>query len=226
MFPAKCWKSPVGYKAMNHKTMWQAACAGAVLAFIAAVAQATAAFSLPSGVQAQPAVPVAVDVFVQASNLYPDITLGFFGADSLFVISYVVVFAGLYAATRERAGTLAVMGLAAGVLTAGLDATENAFYITYALGAKAGMPLEAPALPLIYLLTNLKWMAAFATLLAFGLVFPRETWLERIIMGLMLLFPLVGVLGVAAPGLIAIRGLFFLVGMPLFAVYFGKRARA
>ena len=42
----------------------------------------------------------------------------------------------------------------------------------------------------------------------------------------MLLFPLVGVLGVALPGLIAFRGLFFLVGMPLFAVLFWRGREA
>ena len=58
--------------------------------------------------------------------------------------------------------------------------------------------------------------------LAFGSSMPA-IW---VISSLMLLFPLIGALGVAAPGLVALRGLFFLVGMPLFAWHFWKRAQA
>jgi hypothetical protein len=136
-----------------------------------------------------------------------------------------MVFVGLYAATADRARPFALLGLGAGLFTALMDATENALYITYALGAKNGLPLAGPDAPVIYMLTNLKWMGAFATLAAFGLVFPRRALVERLIAGLMLLFPLVGVLGVANPGLIIIRGLFFLIGMPLFAWYFWVQSR-
>jgi hypothetical protein len=46
-----------------------------------------------------------------------------------------------------------------------------------------------------------------------------------VIAALSLVFPLVGVLGVANPSLVAARGLFFLVGMPIFAWYFWNEAR-
>ena len=86
------------------------------------------------------------------------------------------------------------------------------------------VPLVEPALPLIYVLANLKWMGAFAAFYAFGLVWPRDSRLGWVLSGLMLLFPLVGGLGVALPGLVELRGLFFLVGMPLFAWYFWQQA--
>lgn len=210
---------------MDKKVVFQAAALAAVVAFIAVIFQAIAGTSLPNGIQVQPGIPVPVEDFVRASNEYPDTALGFFGADSLFVLSYLLVFVGLYSLAAETARPFAVIGLGAGVLTAIFDATENAFFITYALGAKAGLPLTNPDLPILYILTNLKWMAAFATLYAFALVFPRRNWLDWGLVGLMFLFPLVGVLGVANPGLILVRGLFFLVGMPLFAFYFWRCAR-
>lgn len=210
---------------MDKKVLFQAAAIAALVAFVAVIAQAVAGFSLPSDVQVQPAFPVPLEQFVRASNDYPDTALGFFGADSLFVLSYVLVFVGLYAATAERARPFAVVGLGIGVFTALMDATENAFFITYALGAKNGLPLADPDVPLIYILANLKWMGAFATLYAFGLVLPRKGWLSWLISGLMLLFPIVGVLGIANPSLIIVRGLFFLIGMPLFALYFWQRSR-
>lgn len=210
---------------MDKKLQFQAAAVAAVSALVAVILQVAAGLSLPQGVQIQPGFPVPLDQFVRASNDYPDIALGFFGADSLFVLSYLLVFVGVYTLTAERARPFALVGLGAGIFTAFLDAAENAFFITYALGAKNGIPLLSPDLPLIYILTNLKWMGAFATLYAFGLVFPRSGWLSWLISALMLIFPIVGVLGIANPSLIVVRGLFFLIGMPLFALYFWQHSR-
>ena len=212
---------------MDKKTVFQAAALAAVLAFVAVIFQAVAGTSMPDGISVQPSgFPVPVADFVRASNEQPGIALGFFGADSLFVLSYLLVFTGLYVVTAEKARPFALIGLGAGIFTALMDATENALFIVYAQGAQNGLPLTDPALPLIYVLTNLKWMGAFAALYAFGVVFPRRGPLEWIIVVVMLAFPLVGVLGVASTGLIALRGLFFLVGMPLFAWYFWGQSRA
>ncbi|MCB9453271.1 MAG: hypothetical protein H6672_17710 [Anaerolineaceae bacterium] len=85
--------------------------------------------------------------FVRASNEHPGIALGFFGADSLFVLSYLPVFTGLYVVTAEKARAFALIGLGED-FTALMDATENALFIVYAQGAQNGMPLTDPALPL------------------------------------------------------------------------------
>ena len=210
---------------MDKRVVFQGAAIGAGMAFIAVLVMAVAGVSVPGDVQVQPGtVPLPLEAFVLATNAHTESALGFFGGDSLFILSYLMVFVGLYVVTADRARPLALVGMGAGVLTAILDATENAFLITYALGAQNGLPLTDPDLPLIYILTNLKWMAAFATLYAFGLSFPRRNGLEWGIVVVMLAFPLVGVLGVANTGLIAVRGWFFLVGMPLFALYFWKWA--
>ncbi|HJL69623.1 MAG TPA: hypothetical protein QGI30_02040, partial [Anaerolineales bacterium] len=98
-------------------------------------------------------------------------------------------------------------------------------FITYALLAQSGVPLTEPDLPLIYIFANLKWMTAFAGVLAFALAFPRKSGLEWIIFVLLLSFPLVGVAGFAFPALEPLRLLPFLIGMPLLAFYFWKRLR-
>lgn len=210
---------------MNRKSIFQASAIAALMAFVAVIIQAAAQFSVPQGVQLQPSsVPIPLEEFVRASNEYPDHALGFFGADSLFVLSYLLVFVGLYGVTVDHARPFALLALGLGIFTGLMDATENALFISYALAAKNGMTLTNPDIPFLYVLTNLKWMGAFGTLYAFGLVFPRASWLERMIAILMLAFPLVGVLGVANPGLIVVRGLFFLIGMPLFAGYFWRKS--
>jgi hypothetical protein len=166
-----------------------------------------------------------VSEFVRSINEHPELTLRFFAADSLFVLSYLMLFVGLYATVAGRSRALAGVGLAAGALAALFDAAENAYFITYARLAANDVFLTDPALPLIYLLANLKWMAAFAALYAFGLAWPRENWLGWALSGLMLLFPLVGILGVASSDLVVLRGLFFLVGLVLFAWHFWTETR-
>lgn len=210
---------------MDRRALFQAAAVAALLAFVAVILQVIAATSIPAGVQIQPgSAPLPRDEFMRASREHPGSALGFFGADSLFILSYLLVFAGLYAVTAGRARPFALIGLGAGILTALLDASENTFLIVYAQEARNGLPLSDPALPLIYILTNLKWMASFATLAAFGAAFPRGTWLERLLVAAMLAYTLMGVLGIANDSLLLARGVFFLVGMPLFAWYFWRQA--
>ncbi len=209
---------------MERRTVFQAGVLAALVAFICTLVMGFGVRA-PQATSLQPSVPpVSVSEFVQPTNEYPELALRFFAADSLFVLSYLMVFVALHAVVVGRARAFAWLGLGAGVLTALLDAAENAFFITYALLALDDVPLTEPALPLIFILANLKWMGAFAALYAFGLVWPRDNRLERAICGLMLLFPLVGVLGIAWPSLLGLRGLFFLLGMLLFARYFWQQA--
>lgn len=210
---------------MDRRVIFQGAAFAAVVAFVAIITQAAAAFSLPAGVQVQPGLPLGTSEFLVASTEFSDTTLGFFGADTLFVLSYLIVFAGLYARTKGTARPFALIGLLAGIFTALMDSVENGYFITYALAGRAGVPAPAPDFMLPYLLGHLKWAGAFVTLFAFAVGFPRETLLEKALLALMLLFSLVGVLGIANPALVALRGLFFLGGMPLFAVYFWQQSR-
>ena len=211
---------------MDRKVIFQAALFASMVAFIAVLVMGFGVRLPDPTVEVQPSLPSGtVEEFVRATNEYPDMVLRFLAADSLFVLSYLMVFVGLHAVVVSRAYTFAWLGLLMGFLAATLDAIENAYLINYALLSQHDIPLVEPALPLIYNVANLKWMAAFATLYAFGLVWPRESWLERVIMVVMLLFPLFGVLGVMMPGLVPYRGFFFFVGMPLFAWYFWRQAR-
>jgi hypothetical protein len=208
---------------MDRKVVFQAAFVASIVALTSVLVMGFGV-SLPDPtVEIQPSIPSGtVEDFVRATNEYPELVLRFMAADSLFILSYLMVFIGLHTVVVGRAYTFAWLGLLTGFLTASLDAIENAYLINYALLSNLGMLLFEPDLAKIYTVANLKWMAAFATLYAFGLVWPRESWLERIIMILMLLFPLFGVLGVMIPGLVPYRGLFFFFGMPLFAWYFRR----
>jgi len=211
---------------MDRRATDQAALLAALLAFACTLLMGFVLRSPDPNVSLQPSYPVTTpgDV-VRTVNTYPEAMLRLFAADSLFIVSYVTVFAGLYATAADRSRVLAAIGLGAGVLTALFDAIENAYFITYAQAALNGVPLVQPDLPAIYVAANLKWMSAFVTLFAFGLAWPRATRLGWVLAGLMLLFVLVGVLGIAWPGLFWLRGVLFLVGMPLFAWHFWRESR-
>jgi len=210
----------------NKKVVLQSATIAAILAVVCILLMAL--LQIRAGrldVELQPSIPSgSLSEFVKATNRHPNLVLRFFAVDSLFVLSYLMVFVGLYAVAGERSPAFAVVGLVAGVLAALLDAVENAYFINYALLATHSIRLTHPALPLIFNVANLKWMAAFAAMYAFGLVWPRESILDWVISVLLLLFPLIGVLGIAAPALVGLRLLPFVVGMPLFAWYFWRRA--
>jgi len=171
--------------------------------------------------------------FMYASEKHADKALIFFTADSLFVLSYTIAFLGMFAVAATQSRALATFGLGAGLIAGALDAIENAFMLTYALLSKAGAPLPEPALPQIYILANLKWMAAFAAFYAFGLVWPRDgrkrsvvRWRGWLITVVMLAFPIVGLLALLFPILVEVRGIFLLLGMPIFAWDFFARSRS
>ncbi len=211
---------------MSRKVVYQASMLAAIVAFACALLLGFVFRAPDPSVSLQPVQPGPLEDFLKPINDYPDLMLRAFASDSLFVISYLMVFVGLHASVAERARTLAAVGLGAGILTAIFDATENAYFVTYALSTLNGAPVTQPELPAIYIIANLKWMAAFTTLAAFGLAWPREDGLGRLMSVLMLIFPLFGALSVAVPGLAPFRGVFFLIGMPLFAWHFYRQARA
>jgi hypothetical protein len=211
---------------MSEKVTFQAAFVAAIVAIVAMVAMGLSLRPHAGPGDVQPSVPSGpVPTFVQLVNEHPRHVLRFFAADTLFVLCYITVYAGLYIVTVGRSGVFAGMGLGAGILAAVLDVTENAFFIVYALLAMNGDPLTDPDIPLIYILTNLKYVASYVAFLTFGWAWPRTDWLGWTIFLLMLLFPLVGAMSVAWPVLVGPRSYFFLVGMLLYALYFLRRAR-
>ncbi|MCO5185658.1 MAG: hypothetical protein M9928_23210 [Anaerolineae bacterium] len=209
----------------QKQVVYQGALLAAIVAFIAALVMGFGV-AVPddiSGFQMSQ-YPGPLADFLAPINRYPELVLRFFSADTLFVISYTVVFVGLFTFTSGQARPLALLGLGAGLLTALFDASENGFYIVYATSVRNGADLIDPAYTLLIMLTYLKWMAAFVTFAAFGLAWPRDRLLNWVIAVLMLSFPLIGALGIALPGILfELRGLYFLIGFPLFAVTFWRQ---
>lgn len=210
-----------------HRFLYQATLLAALVAFVATILMG---FGVPApddiGGFQMSQYPGPLSEFLAPITRYPELVLRFFSADTLFVISYTVVFVGLAVFTAQTARPLAWLGLGAGLLTAAFDATENGFYIVYATSVLNGAEITDPAYTVLIMLTYLKWMAAFVAFAAFGLAWPRDGVLNWVIAALMVSFPLVGVLGIAFGGvLFELRGLYFLIGFPLFALTFWRQLR-
>ena len=103
--------------------------------------------------------------------------------------------------------------------------TENALYVIYAFANVYHNTELTPLPPAHYLATGVKWMAAFAAVGMQLLVFPRRAKLERSIVAVMCTIPVLGAVSIAWPALAPLRAIFFVVGLPLLAGYFHRRAR-
>lgn len=155
-----------------------------------------------------------------------DLLMHYMGLDLLFVTGYVTVFAVLFLSVARGDRLVAGLGLAGGILAGLCDTLENTLYVVYGLGTLHGNALIVPELPFHYYLSTLKWMSAFSAVGFLVLVFPRNGWFERVISLVMLTLPLGGALSIAFPALAPLRALFFVIGFPLFAIYFHRRARS
>ena len=153
----------------------------------------------------------------------PDLLLKVMGFDTLFVMGYATVFCALFAVVPRDGRMLAGIGLGFGLLAALCDMVENVLYGVYGLAGLHHVPVTVE-LPFHYYVSCLKWVSAFSAVGLITLVFPRRTGFEWAISAVMVTFPLGGALSIAFPDLLPLRALFFVVGMPLFAVLFFRRA--
>lgn len=195
--------------------------AGALLVCLSVAAIALVMRSVPKGTSFQPSeAPVPRAEFVRPTNEHPAAALCFFAADSALLIGYLGVFIGLHALATARAPRLAKLGLATGVLMAAADAAENTIYASYALGALRGTPLAMPDATMLYWITGVKEAAAGVTFLVFALATPATDTLGRLTVKLLLLTPVVGLLSLFRPELVAARGWAIIAPMPFLAAWF------
>ena len=146
-------------KHMFYRTAAIAAAVGFVCLLIMFVTNVVIA----QGAAIQPSNPVfSMSDFLHLVEQEPKTVLTFFAADSLFVLSYIVVFVGLYGMVKERSAVMAGIALIAGLIAALLDATENGFFITAVLSTPDETIIDQ-GLNLMYIAAHMKWQASFAT---------------------------------------------------------------
>jgi hypothetical protein len=165
-------------------------------------------------------VAVSVDKFLIPINEYPGLMLRFMTADSFLILGGILLYLGMYTVVSEKKRLIAAIGLGIGLLTIILDSSENAFLISYAQQSKNGFAVTNPALPLLFVIANLKMAGSYAGFLIFVMAWPRASKLEWILSTVMILYTVTGVLSIVLSELILLRGIFLLLSMLLFCWYF------
>ncbi|HID62792.1 MAG TPA: hypothetical protein EYP49_08670 [Anaerolineae bacterium] len=112
--------------------------------------------------------------------------------DNLFVVAYVTAFVGLAALVRPRAPLAATVGLGFALLTALLDFTENSLTLHLVQGHLRGLKVEPGRLAILSVVDQVKFLSVYLAIALFasGLWEPKP--LNRVMVVLSLIFPLIG----------------------------------
>ncbi|GAA5063742.1 membrane protein implicated in regulation of membrane protease activity [Thermocatellispora tengchongensis] len=184
------------------------------------------AFANP-GLYLQPSgFPMPVGRFVQATNTAPDLVLVSFAIDMVYVIAYVALFVALHGRTARRRRAFATVGAAGVGLVAVADMIENAFFVTYALQAKAGIPLTDPPAVLLHLITHVKIYGLVVALAFLALALPLDGRLPRVLVALMAVTVPASVLGMVMPSAEPLRVIPQTAVVLCLIVYFRRGAPA
>lgn len=182
--------------------------------------------SMLSGISTlQPSPPPLplVDV-LNPTQQAPEMMLNFFSADTFLLFAAFVVYAGLYSMVTETSRLLAGLGLGVGLLALLLDVVEKGMLVVYAQQSLAGANIVAPALPILFVVANLKMIFSYSAFIIFGVGWPRDRAAGWIVSILMLLYPVLGSLGINAPAMQNIGGvLLLLIAMSLIWYFAGER---
>jgi hypothetical protein len=155
------------------------------------------------------AVPAAK--FLIPINEYPGLMLRFMTADSFLILGGILLYLGMYTVVSEKSRLIAAAGLGIGLLTILLDSSENAFLISYAQQSNNGFAVTNPAVPLLFVIANLKMVGSYAGFLIFGLAWPRQSKLEWTLSSVMILYTVTGVLSIVLSELILLIGIIIMV---------------
>lgn len=170
--------------------------------------------------------PGTIDNFVKATNDYTDSARLFFAADMVFAMSYTLLFAAIFTVVRPYQPFFAYFGLAFAIAAGLCDLIENSLYLSYAVRAANGVPLENPAIVLLSVLTTLKWVGASGVFIAYCFAFPLTTWAGRLSVITMATVPLVILAGYAFSDWMSYKNSIFILPLPFVLYYLWKQTGA
>ncbi|MEW5940940.1 MAG: hypothetical protein AB1750_14820 [Chloroflexota bacterium] len=155
-----------------------------------------------------------------------------FALDYVFIVLYTAFFFLLGILLKERADRSIVnLALGAILLTALLDAVENAHILTLLAQAEMGLPIQASELGWQMAASQVKFVSSYSSIFLIGLVFPRENLLEKLAAWAFVYLQLpLGVLIFTAPHewtatLVLMRAVFFIAGFLIVAKIYWDRSR-
>lgn len=145
--------------------------------------------------------------------------------DGFFLISYTLVFLGLFAVARREAPLLAAVALGFALLTTLGDIAENGFQLLTAWDQSVGI---APTWEAVQHAWYAAWVTDLADALAlvlFASALPRRGRLEWAITVLLLALAACGLLQYQWSACATLRFLLFILGMIVIAVYFRQQLK-
>jgi hypothetical protein len=153
-----------------------------------------------------------------------------FSLDGLFLLAYSAFFVCFAIERRDKADPMLCRVLVGTVLFAALlDAVENFHILAMLHAAEAGFVPSAAEIELQYILSAIKFTAGYFAAVIFGIMYPRNTPLSRIVgTSTAIVFPLLGVLAFTTPppwsDLCSLgRFSFFALGFLLSAIVYWER---
>lgn len=192
---------------LSHTLRWSAA--AGLLAALLVVAMLAIGLGIGSDLATleQPTTPAQ---FGAMADRYAGAIQAMMVVDNLFVVAYVTAFVGLAALVRPRAPLAATTGLGFALLTALLDFTENSLTLHLVQGYLKGLGIEPGHLVLLSIVGQVKFLSVYpaVALFASGLWEPRL--LNRVMVVLSLIFPLIGVLAMVSAVAAALRVLWMI----------------
>lgn len=155
-----------------------------------------------------------------------------FTFDDIFIVLYTAFFTLLVMILKGQADhSLVNLALGAILLTAVLDAVENAHILTMLAQAEAGLPIPLSEIAWQMMVSQIKFLSSYLSIFLIGLIFPRETLLEKMTAWSFLFLQLpLGVLILTLPRewaapLVIARAAFFIVGLLLTAKIYWDRSQ-
>ncbi len=156
-----------------------------------------------------------------------------FSLDNLFLLCYSGFFLFFAIERRGKADPMACQVLVGALLFAALlDAVENFHILAMLRASEAHHPPSEFEIELQYILSAVKFTAGYFVAVIFGILYPRDTLLARIVgASTAIVFPILGVLVFTTPApwsdLCALgRFVFFVLGFILSAIVYWNRGSA
>jgi hypothetical protein len=153
-----------------------------------------------------------------------------FSLDNLFLLAYSGFFLFFAIERRGKADPLAINVMIGSLLLAALlDAVENFHILAMLNRAETGAVPSDGEIELQYVLSAVKFTAGYFVAVIFGILYPRDTLLARIVgASTAIVFPILGVLVFTTPQLWSDvcglgRFLFFVLGFFLSAIVYWNR---
>lgn len=150
--------------------------------------------------------------------------------DNFFLLAYTGFFLWYIVERRGKADAWLLAAMAVMMFIAMiLDAAENFHILSMLNRAEMKIPISDSEISLQYILSAVKFMAAYFGVIILGITFPRDTPLARLVgISTAILFPILGVLGFTVPMPWALycgigRSIFFVMGFLLSAVVYWNR---